>query len=88
LFFGDYFIYIKEYLIATLRHAILPAMSDQEQPDQLSDDEIARRMERSLQRAFTLAPKPHAKDPIPPRSPKAKTRPASKGRVHKGKARN
>jgi hypothetical protein len=58
----------------------------EEMDDQpLSDDEIARRMERSLRRAFTLAPKPHAQNPIPPRSPKAKTRPASKGRVHKGK---
>jgi hypothetical protein len=52
---------------------------------QLPDDEIARRMERSLRRAFTLAPKPHGKNPTAP-PPKPKERPASKGRVHKGKS--
>jgi hypothetical protein len=51
----------------------------------LTEEEIARRMERSLKRAFSKPPEPHGKNPTTPRSPKAKTRPASKGRVHKGK---
>jgi hypothetical protein len=53
--------------------------------DQYSETEIARRMERSLKRAFMRPHQPQSAQPIPPRTPKAKTRPASKGRVHKGK---
>jgi hypothetical protein len=39
-----------------------------------------RRFQRGLQRAFTMPHQPHAKP-----TPKRKERPASKGRVHKGK---
>jgi hypothetical protein len=53
--------------------------------DQYSDDEIARRMERGLRRALSTPPQPHGKNPKSPPPPKAKERPASKGRVHKGK---
>jgi hypothetical protein len=57
---------------------------------------MAERFQRGLQRAFQMPHKPHrAEDtpevfermfPEPPiGAPKAKTRPAGKGRVHKGK---
>ncbi len=54
--------------------------------DQYSDEEIARRMERGLRKALNTPPQPHGKNP---RSPplKRKERPASKGRVHKGKTK-
>jgi hypothetical protein len=57
-------------------------MSQDERPA----DEIARRMERGLRRAFDKPPQPHGKSPTAMRAPKSKERPASKGRVHKGKA--
>lgn len=44
---------------------------------------MAERFQRGLQRAFNTPPKHR---PAP--TPKAKGRPASKGRVHKGNARN
>jgi hypothetical protein len=56
-----------------------------ESDDQLSDAEIAHRMERGLRRALNMPPQPHGKNPVTPRPPKPKERPASKGRVHKGK---
>jgi hypothetical protein len=55
--------------------------------DQYSDDEIARRMERGLRRALSTPPRLHGKNPKSPPAPKPKERPASKGRVHKGKTR-
>jgi len=57
-------------------------MADQE----YSAEEIARRMERGLRRALSTPAKPHGKNPTTPPAPKPKERPASKGRVHKGKA--
>jgi hypothetical protein len=54
--------------------------------DELPPEEIARRMERGLKRALTTPSQPHGKNPTTPRSPKPKERPASKGRVHKGRA--
>jgi hypothetical protein len=48
--------------------------------DTLPDREIAERMERALKRSFQM---PHK-----PRQSKAKTRPASKGRVRKGRSRS
>jgi hypothetical protein len=62
-------------------------MVDRHQEEELPAEEIARRMERGLRRALSKPPQPHGKNP---RSPplKRKERPASKGRVHKGKTRN
>jgi hypothetical protein len=57
-------------------------MSDE---DQRSDEEIARRMERRIRRFLNTPPKPHGKNPRSPPPVKPKQRPASKGRVHKGK---
>lgn len=54
--------------------------------DVLSDPEIAERMERALKRSFTMGHQPHK--PNAPKIPKPKTRPASKGRVRKGRSRS
>jgi hypothetical protein len=62
---------------------------DRTQSDaELSDVEIARRMERGLRRALNTPPQPHGKNPKSPPLAKLKERPASKGRVHKGKTRS
>jgi hypothetical protein len=53
--------------------------------DELPADEIAKRMERALRRAFDTPPQPHGRNPRTPPVPKSKERPTSKGRVHKGK---
>jgi hypothetical protein len=53
-----------------------------------SDDEVARRMERGIRRFLNTPPQPRGKNPKDPPPPKPKERSASKGRVHKGKARN
>ena len=58
-------------------------MSDQDD-DQLSEAEIAERMERNIRRFLKTPPKPHGKNPAAP-PPKRKERPASKGRVHKAR---
>src|SRR5690348_2506098 len=52
--------------------------------DELSNNEIRRRMERGLRRALSTPPQPHGKNPKTP-ALKRKERPGSKGRVHKGK---
>jgi hypothetical protein len=62
-------------------------MNDKDPNDQLPNEEIARRMERGLRRALNTPPQLHGKNPKSP-PPKGKERPASKGRVHKGKTRN
>jgi hypothetical protein len=59
-----------------------------ESDDEYSADEVARRMERGLRRAFNTPPQPHGKNPTTPPAPKLKQRPASKGHVHKGKTRS
>jgi hypothetical protein len=59
-----------------------------EKDDTLSDDEIARRMERNIRRFLTIPPQPHGKNPQSPPPRKAKERPAAKGRVHKAKSRS
>jgi len=46
-------------------------------PNIVDEPGMAERFQRGLQRALNTPPQP--------RSPKAKERPASKGRVHKGK---
>jgi hypothetical protein len=56
--------------------------------DQLPNEEIARRMERGLRRALSTPPQPHGKNPTSPPLSKPKERPASKGRVHKGKTQS
>jgi len=55
--------------------------------DDYSEQEIAERMERGIRWFLNTPPKPHGKNPKSPPPPKPKTRPASKGRVHKGKTR-
>jgi hypothetical protein len=64
-----------------------PLMEDKQTTDQLPDDEIRRRMERGLRRALSTPPQLHGKNPKSP-PPTRKERPASKGRVHKGKTRS
>ena len=54
-----------------------PSKSEPE-PQIVDEPGMAERFQRGLQRAFQM---PHK-----PITPKAKTRPVSKGRVHKGKA--
>jgi len=60
-------------------------MGDQESygqrrsPDEYSDEEAARRRDIVVKRMLNTPPQPRAKKP--------KERPASKGRVHKGRTR-
>jgi hypothetical protein len=61
------------------------AMPKDEERD---ENEIARRMERGLRRAFNMPPQPHGRNPKSPPPAKQKERPASKGRIHKGKTRS
>ena len=56
--------------------------------DEYEPEEIARRLDRGLRRAFSTPPQPHGKNPTSRPVPKPKERPASKGRVHKGKTRS
>jgi hypothetical protein len=69
----------------------IEGMSNEPDPnpprDELPEEEIARRMERGLRRALSTPPQLHGKNPKSP-PPKRKERPASKGRVHKGKTRS
>jgi hypothetical protein len=51
-------------------------------------NEIARRMERGIQRFLDTPPERHGKNPRTPPTPKPKELPAQKGRMHKGKARS
>jgi hypothetical protein len=50
--------------------------------DSYSEKETARRRDATIRAMIGMAPKPHE-----PLAPKTKTRPASKGRVRKGKSR-
>jgi hypothetical protein len=59
-----------------------------QQDDELPPEETARRMERGLRRALSTPPQPHGRNPSTLPSPKPKERPASKGRVRKGKSRS
>jgi hypothetical protein len=56
-------------------------MSDQD--DQLSEAEIARRMEASIRRFLKTPPQPHGKNPRTPPPEKVRKRPESKGLAHK-----
>ena len=56
-------------------HSVSPEIKD--------EPGMAERFQRALRKALNTPPK-HRSAPIP----KAKERPASKGRVHKGKTRN
>jgi hypothetical protein len=51
--------------------------------DQYSEEETARRADQVIKRMLNTPPQPRTTKP----APKTKERPASKGRVHKGKAR-
>ena len=51
----------------------------------LTSEEIAERMERGIRRFLNTPPQPRGKNPKSTPPPKPKERPASKGRVHKGK---
>ena len=60
-------------------------MADKPDPkaeDSYSEEETDRRMDATVRAMIGMGPKPHR-----PPAPKAKTRPASKGRVRKGKSR-
>lgn len=52
-------------------------------PEIVDEPGMAERFQRGLQRALNTPPTPRK-----PLTPKPKERPASKGRVHKGKTRN
>jgi len=62
-------------------------MSDHKDYREPLSDEEAEQMERGLKRLLQTPPKPHGKNPSSPPPSGHKERPASKGRVHKGKAR-
>jgi|HubBroStandDraft_6_1064221.scaffolds.fasta_scaffold213689_3 hypothetical protein len=47
--------------------------------DRYSEEETGRRRDATVKAMIGMRPKPHQS------APKAKTRPASKGRLHKGK---
>ena len=60
-------------------------MADKPDPkadDSYSEEEAAQRRDATIKAMLAMKPKPHQ-----PLTPKTKTRPASKGRVRKGKAR-
>jgi len=60
---------------------------DQPREDDYSDEEAARRRDAVIKRMLNTPPQPRRKkSPAPVTKPKE--RPASKGRVHKGKTRN
>jgi hypothetical protein len=59
----------------------------QHRDDQFSDEETARRRDDTLRRALNTPHKPHRQKPTASPLSKPKERPASKGRVHKGKTR-
>jgi len=57
-------------------------MADKQPDDTYSDEEAARRRDAVVRRMIATPPTPHK-----PITPKRKTRPASKGRVHKARTR-
>jgi hypothetical protein len=63
-------------------------MAQNSDDDQYSPEETARRMGRALRRALNMPPQPHGRNPHTPPTLKPKERPASKGRIHKGKSRS
>src|SRR5947208_2440302 len=73
------------WLISARARECGPMKDDDEQ---YSPEETARRMERGIRRFLNTPPKPHGKNPTSPPAPKRKGRPASTGRVHKGKTRS
>jgi hypothetical protein len=52
--------------------------------DRYSEEETARRADQVIKRMLNTPPQPRTTKP----APQTKERPASKGRVHKGKARS
>jgi hypothetical protein len=63
-----------------IRHGIFPLMDANQRDDEYAPEETAQRLERGLKRVLNMPHKPQVES-----SPK-KQRPASKGRVRKGKA--
>jgi hypothetical protein len=63
-------------------------MTGKNENDEYTPKETAHRMERALRRALNMPPQPHGPNPKTPPTLKPKERPASKGRVHKGKSRS
>jgi len=55
--------------------------SEKETADEYSDKEIARRMERGIERFINTPPQPHGKNPESP-PPKRKERPAHPKRIN------
>jgi hypothetical protein len=60
--------------------------ADQRPNDDYSDEEAARRRDAVIKRMLNTPPQPRRKKATAP-TRKAKERPASKGRVHKGKTK-
>jgi hypothetical protein len=58
-------------------------MEDKRVEDELPEKEIGERMDKALRRSFNMPHQPHKPPP-----PKGKARPASKGRVRKGRSRS
>jgi hypothetical protein len=59
-------------------------MKGKDDDDRYSEEETARRADSVIKRMLNTPPQPRSVAPVK----KAKERPAAKGRVHKGKARN
>jgi hypothetical protein len=59
-------------------------MDAKRQQGEISEQEAARRRDEVLRHMISRPPQPHA----PLKASKSKTRPASKGRIHKGRSRN
>ena len=70
-------------MVIPLCGAYIAEMDKKPDDDHFSEEETARRADQVIKRMLNTPPKPRAKPPQ-----KAKQRPASKGRVHKGKTRN
>lgn len=66
--------------------AYIATMADKPAPkadDSYSDEETARRRDATVKAMIGMKPRPHE-----PLTPKTKTRPASKGRVRKGRSQD
>jgi hypothetical protein len=75
-------------VLATCALPWYPTQMGDQSDEQYRDEEIARRMERGIRRFLNTPPQSRGKNPKSPPAPKPKERPASKGRVHKGKTRS
>jgi hypothetical protein len=62
---------------------VLASMKSQKPDQVIHEPGMEERFQRALRKTLNTSPRHHTS-----RTPKAKERPASKGRVHKGKTRN